>query len=123
MKIFHGKQFDSVLKDLTQKLLSDGKFSPFEEFLNCHKFYLNETAFLPEPTLDLHGCHITSRWRHQSRCRKQSLEGKTKNGEIKLTSQNRFQDFISEVLTVTALMSLSCPGNVCLHIPSRISHN
>ena len=27
------------------------------------------------------------------------------------------------ILTVTALMSLSCPGNVCLHIPSLISHS
>jgi hypothetical protein len=29
----------------------------------------------------------------------------------------------SSTLTVTALISLSCPGNVCLHCPSRISHN
>lgn len=29
----------------------------------------------------------------------------------------------SNKLTVTALISLSCPGNVCLHCPSRISHN
>lgn len=28
-----------------------------------------------------------------------------------------------EKLTATALISLSCPGNVCLHIPSRISHS
>ena len=27
------------------------------------------------------------------------------------------------ILTVTAFMSLSCPGNVCLHIPSLISHS
>ena len=27
------------------------------------------------------------------------------------------------MITVTALMSLSCPGNVWRHIPSRTSHN
>ena len=29
----------------------------------------------------------------------------------------------SSQLTVTALMSLSWPGKVCLHMPSRMSHN
>jgi len=35
----------------------------------------------------------------------------------------KVSDEIIDSLTVIALMSDSCPENVCLHIPSRMSHN
>ena len=42
---------------------------------------------------------------------------------IKLKRKNFRQIKSGAFLTVTALMSLSWPGKVCLHMPSRISHN
>ena len=43
---------------------------------------------------------------------------------MKINSLNYFDtDFQKCKPTVTALMSDSCPGNVCRHIPSLMSHS
>ena len=82
------------------------------------------------PTLDLPEYQIDVLWRRHCQWRKRSHWERTTIYKLVLihyTCNERLK-FLSwlilrKQLTVTAFMSLSCPGNVCLHIPSRISHS
>lgn len=86
----------------------------------CHRWCYRVNT-LPIP--DQHGYRTDDMLRHQNQLQMQiHWERTVEKGKRKCVRWKHRRNH-NLALTVTALISLSCPGNVCLHCPSRISHN